>query len=46
MKLLNHQYRIRGRSYEDGKKKKTIDGFLYLFNTLKYKFLIKIFLIM
>lgn len=28
----------RGRSYEDGKKIKTIDGFLYLFNTLKYKF--------
>lgn len=28
----------RGRSYADGKKIKTIDGFLYLFNTLKYKF--------
>jgi glycosyltransferase involved in cell wall biosynthesis len=28
-----------GRSYEEGKKIKTSDGFLYLFNTLKYKFL-------
>jgi len=28
----------KGRSYEDGKKIKTLDGFLYLFNTLKYKF--------
>lgn len=26
-----------GRSYEEGKKIKTLDGFLYLFNTLKYK---------
>ena len=28
-----------GRSYKDGKKIKTLDGFLYLFNTLKYKFI-------
>ena len=28
-----------GRSYEEGKKIKTSDGFLYLFNTIKYKFL-------
>lgn len=28
-----------GRSYKDGKKIKTSDGFLYLFNTLKYKFI-------
>lgn len=28
----------KGRSYEDGKKIKTLDGFLYLFNTLKYRF--------
>ena len=27
-----------GRSYEEGKKIKTIDGFLYLFNTIRYKF--------
>jgi len=27
-----------GRSYEEGKKIKTKDGFLYLFNILKYKF--------
>lgn len=27
-----------GRSYEEGKKIKTLDGFLYLFNTLKYRF--------
>lgn len=27
-----------GRSYEDGKKIKTIDGFKYLYNTLKYRF--------
>tara|TARA_B110000003_G_C16454925_1_gene459417 strand:+ start:97 stop:789 length:693 start_codon:yes stop_codon:yes gene_type:complete len=26
-----------GRSYEEGKKIKTTDGFLYLFNTVKYK---------
>ena len=26
-----------GRSYEEGKKIKTKDGFLYLFNILKYK---------
>jgi len=27
-----------GRSYADGKKIKTSDGFFYLFNTLKYRF--------
>lgn len=29
----------KGRSYQEGKKIKTVDGFKYLFNTLKYKFL-------
>tara|TARA_A100001015_G_C14977129_1_gene707793 strand:- start:139 stop:831 length:693 start_codon:yes stop_codon:yes gene_type:complete len=28
-----------GRSYDEGKKIKTIDGIMYLINTLKYKFL-------
>jgi|TARA_B100001094_G_scaffold249334_1_gene246580 glycosyltransferase involved in cell wall biosynthesis len=28
-----------GRSYDEGKKIKTSDGFLYLFNTVRYKFL-------
>ena len=28
-----------GRSYDEGKKIKTSDGFLYLFNTLKYRFI-------
>jgi glycosyltransferase involved in cell wall biosynthesis len=27
-----------GRSYEEGKKIKTSDGFFYLFNTIKYRF--------
>jgi len=27
-----------GRSYEDGKKIKTTDGFKYLYNTIKYRF--------
>lgn len=29
----------RGRSYEEGKKIKTSDGFKYLYNTVKYRFL-------
>ena len=28
-----------GRSYAEGKKIKTVDGFQYLFNTIKYRFL-------
>ena len=28
-----------GRSYTEGKKIKTLDGFQYLFNTIKYRFL-------
>ena len=27
-----------GRSYEQGKKIKSSDGFLYIFNTLRYRF--------
>ena len=27
-----------GRSYDEGKKTKTIDGVMYLINTLRYKF--------
>ena len=30
--------RYEGRSYQEGKKIKTTDGFMYLFNTLKYRF--------
>ena len=30
--------KYEGRSYSEGKKIKTADGFQYLFNTLKYKF--------
>ena len=29
--------RYHGRSYEEGKKITTVDGFKYLYNTLKYK---------
>lgn len=31
--------KYEGRSYEEGKKIKTSDGFKYLFNTLKYRFI-------
>ena len=30
--------KYEGRSYTEGKKIKTLDGFMYLFNTLKYRF--------
>jgi hypothetical protein len=30
--------RYEGRSYEEGKKIKTSDGFKYLLNTVKYRF--------
>jgi dolichol-phosphate mannosyltransferase len=43
-KFLKHNYSIKevpikyeGRSYEQGKKIKTSDGFKYLFNTIKYR---------
>lgn len=29
-----------GRSYEEGKKIKTIDGFQYIYNTIKYRFFV------
>jgi len=45
-KFLKHNKSIKelpisyvGRSYQEGKKIKAVDGLLYLFNTLKYKFL-------
>jgi len=31
--------KYEGRSYSEGKKIKTIDGFKYLLNTLKYRFI-------
>lgn len=36
-KIIEVPISYTGRSYEDGKKIKAIDGFLYLFNTIKYK---------
>jgi len=30
--------KYEGRSYTEGKKIKTLDGFMYLFNTLRYRF--------
>jgi len=45
-KFLKHNKSIKespisytGRSYEEGKKIKAVDGVFYLYNTLKYKFL-------
>jgi dolichol-phosphate mannosyltransferase len=45
-KFLKHNKSIKevpikyeGRSYDQGKKIKTLDGFKYLFNTIKYRFL-------
>ena len=36
--VLEVPIKYEGRSYTEGKKIKTSDGFKYLFNTLKYKF--------
>lgn len=36
--ILEVPIKYHGRSYADGKKIKTSDGFKYLFNTLKYRF--------
>ncbi len=36
--ILEVPIKYEGRSYLDGKKIKTSDGFKYLFNTLKYRF--------
>ena len=35
--IIEHPISYEGRTYEDGKKIKTSDGFLYLFNTIKYR---------
>jgi hypothetical protein len=37
-KVIEVPISYTGRSYEEGKKIKALDGFLYLYNTLKYKF--------
>jgi len=36
--IIEVPIKYHGRSYADGKKIKTSDGFKYLFNTLKYRF--------
>ena len=36
--ILEVPIKYEGRSYTEGKKIKTSDGFKYLYNTLKYKF--------
>jgi len=36
--IIEHPINYEGRSYSDGKKIKTSDGFSYLFNTLRYRF--------
>ena len=37
--ILEIPIKYEGRSYTEGKKIKSSDGFKYLFNTLKYKFI-------
>ena len=37
-KIKEVPIKYEGRSYSEGKKIKTLDGFMYLFNTLKYRF--------
>ena len=37
-KIKEVPIKYEGRSYLEGKKIKTLDGFMYLFNTLKYRF--------
>ena len=36
--IIEHPIKYEGRSYSDGKKIKTSDGFSYLYNTLRYRF--------
>jgi len=36
--ILEVPIKYEGRSYTEGKKIKTSDGFKYLYNTLKYRF--------
>ena len=38
--ILEVPIRYSGRSYSEGKKIKTTDGFLYLLNTIKYRFFV------
>ena len=40
--ILEIPIKYEGRTYTEGKKIKTSDGFKYLFNTLKYKFLVSL----
>jgi len=35
--IIEHPISYKGRTYEEGKKIRTFDGFLYLFNTIKYR---------
>tara|TARA_B100000902_G_C27079111_1_gene797953 strand:- start:199 stop:891 length:693 start_codon:yes stop_codon:yes gene_type:complete len=37
-KIKEAPIKYEGRTYSEGKKIKTLDGFMYLFNTLKYRF--------
>ena len=37
-KIKEVPIKYEGRTYSEGKKIKTLDGFMYLFNTLKYRF--------
>jgi len=37
-KIKEVPIKYEGRSYQEGKKIKTLDGFMYLFNTLRYRF--------
>ena len=37
--ILEVPIQYEGRSYQDGKKIKTSDGFKYIFNTLRYRFI-------
>ena len=37
--IIEVPIKYEGRSYSEGKKIKTIDGFKYLFATVKYRFL-------
>jgi len=37
-KIIEVPIKYVGRTYSEGKKIKTTDGFMYLFNTLKYRF--------
>ena len=36
--IIEVPIKYAGRTYQQGKKIKTLDGFLYLINTLKYRF--------